>query len=147
MAPLDDTQLNEKLSKMQGLLDQLERLICQQSGGITGQFDDLAKEGKVQLSKREVRARRACQKARDAFKDRQASWDELETRLAALRKKQAPNEIVVLARDDFRNGTPATDAAHSEAVAQTERAKRQLKDVINRRTTSHAFQIERAAKI
>ena len=147
MAPLYDAQLNEKLSEVYSLPDQSERLIFQQSGGITGQLDDLAKEGKVKLSKREVQARYACQKAREAFNVWQASWDESEIKLADLRKKRAPNEIMALAQDDFRNGAPATDAAHSEAAAQTERAKRLLEDVINRRATSHSRQTEAAANI
>ena len=41
MAPRTEEQFAEKLAEVQGLLDQLERLICHQSGDLVENFEDL----------------------------------------------------------------------------------------------------------
>ena len=107
MATPSQSQLDDKLSEVQGLLDQLEGLIRQQAGGIVGTFDDLVKGGEIKLSEKEAQARRACQTARD---------------LAAV---------------VYKNGRNTTDAANREADEQMKRAKYVLDDVITLRVNSY----------
>ena len=107
MATPSQSQLDDKLSEVQGLLDQLEGLIRQQAGGIVGTFDDLVKGGEIKLSKKEAQARRACQTARD---------------LAAV---------------VYKNGRNTTDAASKEADEQMKRAKYVLDDVITHRVNGY----------
>ena len=47
------SSFEEKLAEVQHLLDQLERLICRQSGYPLGIFDNLLKAGKLQPFKKE----------------------------------------------------------------------------------------------
>ena len=61
MASLTEEQFAAKLAEVQGPLDHLERLICHQSGDLVENFEDLLRAKKVQLSKKETKARNASE--------------------------------------------------------------------------------------
>ena len=149
MAPLEGTEFEKNLAEVQSLLDQLERLICQQSGDLVGNFEDLLKAGKVKPSKKEVQARYAAQKAREALSDRQApSKSRLEhnAKLKELRDSKASENDIALVRSQFWNATAEADAADTKATKELQRAKGLLEKVITLRTNSYTRQAQAQAQ-
>ena len=145
MAPITNV---EKLAEFQRLLDELERLICQQSEHQDGNFHDIIETMKVVPSKRDnktLNAGRAARRSLLSELDPSGNESELKARTDNLIRLRASNEVIKRKQTAYYAALKGRIATDEEATQDFEGAKSMFGDAIKSRITSHNRQAQAQA--